>query len=159
MKYDRTRLLGGTLVAAQFGLIALLLLLPADDHWSVSAWLQNAARGVGFVGLGLAVVAALSLGRSLTPMPIPNEHASLRTTGLYSFARHPIYSGLILWAVASSLQSGSLIKLMVGAAFITLMSYKARWEEEKLRQRFVDYADYCRHVGRFFPLVGRHRSE
>ncbi len=46
------------------------------------------------------VVAATALGRGLTAAPLPNSHAELRTGGLYRFVRHPIYSGLLLFAVA-----------------------------------------------------------
>ena len=41
------------------------------------------------------VIGATGLGRGLTATPLPNAHAQLRTGGLYRYARHPIYSGLL----------------------------------------------------------------
>jgi len=47
------------------------------------------------VGLAVMVIGATGLGRGLTATPLPNAHAQLRTGGLYRYARHPIYSGLL----------------------------------------------------------------
>ena len=47
------------------------------------------------VGLAVMVFEAIGLGRGLTATPLPNAHAKLRTGGLYRYAQHPIYSGLL----------------------------------------------------------------
>ena len=92
------------------------------------------AEGAEVVGILLMVVAAASLGRGLTAVPLPNARAVLRTGGLYRFVRHPIYTGLLL---------------------VVLINAKARWEERHLAERFPGYRAYCARTLRFVPGFGR----
>jgi hypothetical protein len=47
-------------------------------------------------GLGLVVVSRLALGRSFTVLPRPRDRSTLRRTGIYARARHPVYGGLLV---------------------------------------------------------------
>jgi len=88
------------LVAGQFVLIGILVLLPGRHDLPVAAALKVACSIGTVVGLAVIVIGATGLGRGLTATPLPNGHAQRRTGGLYRYARHPIYSGLLL-AMAS----------------------------------------------------------
>lgn len=98
------------------------------------------------------VIGAAGLGRGLTATPLPNAHAQLRTGGLYRYARHPIYSGLLLILASITVASGSGLRLITLAALVLLLNVKARWEEARLAQRFEGYPDYAAHTPRFVPL-------
>ena len=104
------------------------------------------------VGLAVMVIAATGLGRGLTATPLPNAHATLRTGGLYRFARHPIYSGLLLMMASITLASGSGFRLLTLGMLVVLLTVKARWEEARLAQRFEGYADYAARTPRFIPV-------
>jgi protein-S-isoprenylcysteine O-methyltransferase Ste14 len=100
------------LVAGQFVLIGILVLLPGRHDWPVPAALKAACSIASFVGLAVMVIGATALGRGLTATPLPNAHAKLRTGGLYRYARHPIYSGLLLTMASITMASGSVSRLL-----------------------------------------------
>jgi protein-S-isoprenylcysteine O-methyltransferase Ste14 len=137
------------LVAAQFVLLVLLVVVPRRGGWPVPVALAVGCGVLVAVGLVLMVVAGTALGRGLTATPLPNVHAQLRTGGLYRYARHPIYSGLLLAAVAFTVGTGSVSRLVVLVLLVLLLNVKARWEEIRLAQRFAGYAAYAARTPRF----------
>jgi len=143
------------LVAGQFALIGILLLLPGRHDWPVPTALKVACSIATVVGLAVMVVGATGLGRGLTATPLPNAHAKLRTGGLYRYARHPIYSGLLLTMASITVASGSRHRLLALGVLVLLLTAKARWEETRLIQRFAGYADYAARTPRFVPRLRR----
>ncbi|HMO11995.1 MAG TPA: hypothetical protein PKB06_10965, partial [Actinotalea sp.] len=59
------------LVAVQFVLIALALVLPGGQQWPTPGWLRAAAVAAVVVGVAIMLVAGTALGRGLTAVPIP----------------------------------------------------------------------------------------
>lgn len=154
----RDRRIAWLLVLVQFILIALIVLLPDSSTWTLPAFIAGAAHVAEWVGICAMVVAAFALGRGLTAAPLPNAHAALHTGGLYRFVRHPIYSGLLLFAVARTVGSGSLWTGLACVALVVLMNAKARWEEQHLVKRFPGYVAYAVRTSRFIPGWPRKRS-
>jgi protein-S-isoprenylcysteine O-methyltransferase Ste14 len=150
--------LGWTFVGLQVVLLGGLVLLPGSDDWTNPSPAKTAARIVSLAGLMLAAAAALRLGSALTATPVPKSHAMLRTSGLYRFARHPIYSGVLLFVIGSVISSRSFWKLALGVATIVFFNLKARWEESRLRETYPDYTAYAQRTGRFFPRPRRPMS-
>jgi len=107
------------------------------------------------VGLAVMVFDATGLGRGLTATPLPNAHAKLRTGGLYRYARHPIYSGLLLTMASITMASGSVSRLLTLGVLVLLLTVKARWEETRLMRRIEGYADYAARTPRFVPRLRR----
>ncbi len=145
---------GWLFVAVQAVLVGALVVLPGRSDWPTPTWV--AALGSGFVlaGLAFAGVAALRLGRSLTPTPVPRDDGVLATTGLYRFVRHPIYTGVLAVVVGLTVSSGSLISLAVGVTTVAFFDRKARWEEARLSERYDGYAAYASVTPRFVPRLG-----
>ena len=146
-----TRTTGWAFVAVQVLLLGALILLPGRDDFTLPAWLLTTLDILFWVGLVLVLLAAAFLGRSLTASPVPLDGAKLRTTGPYRWARHPIYSGVILVVIALAGRSGSYLSLAIGIATLAFFVVKSNWEEERLSERFSDYRDYAARTGRFFP--------
>ena len=96
-------------------------------------------------------MASLSLGRSLTPTPVPVNYGALKTGGLYRFVRHPIYTGVLAIVVGLTLRSGSWISLVVAAVTVVFFTVKARWEEGQLMERYSGYAVYAAQTPRYVP--------
>ena len=140
------------LVAGQFVLIGILVLLPGRHDWPMPAALKVACSIATVVGLAVMVIGATGLGRGLTATPLPNAHAQLRTGGLYRYARHPIYSGLLLTMASITAASGSGFRLLTLGVLVLLLTVKARWEERRLIQRFEGYTDYAARTPRFIPF-------
>ena len=140
------------LVAGQFALIGILVLLPGRHDWPVPAALVVACAVATVAGLLVMVIGAMGLGRGLTATPLPNAHAQLRTGGLYRYARHPIYSGLLLTMTSITVASGSVFRLLTLGVLVLLITVKARWEEKRLTRRFEGYASYAARTPRFVPV-------
>ncbi len=147
------RLAGWLFVAAQAVLLVALVVLPRADHWPVPTWLNVIGYGLMAVGFALVVVAGLRLGPSLTPTPVPTEHGRLTTTGLYRISRHPIYTGVLAIVAGITVRSASYAVAAVGLLTVAFFTVKARWEEDRLRERYADYDAYAAATGRFLPRL------
>jgi protein-S-isoprenylcysteine O-methyltransferase Ste14 len=137
-------------------LIVLLLLrthvfrghAPTKD-----AWLQGIGLAIFLLGLALAVWARVYLG-SNWGMPMSKKvDPEIVTTGPYSVIRHPIYSGIILAMVGTTVAVSLywLVAVVVlGAYFI----YSAVMEERYMTELFpAAYADYKRSTKMLVPFI------
>lgn len=138
-------------VTAQFGLIALVVVLPGADHWPVPGWLRWLCLAGVVVGVAVMLLGGTELGRGLTAVPLPNRHAALRTGGLYRIVRHPIYTGLLLTVGSFTVASGSAWRAAAFVALVALITVKARWEEVRLARQFAAYPAYAAQTPRFVP--------
>jgi protein-S-isoprenylcysteine O-methyltransferase Ste14 len=151
------RAVGWAFVGAQAALLVTLAILPSADHYPVPDGLRVAMDVMFWCGVAVAVVAGGFLGRALTATPVPNAHATLRTTGPYRFVRHPIYTGVVIIVVAMATRSGNAVSVLVAGVTIGFFHWKASWEERRLRDRFEGYARYAASTPRFLPRL-RSRS-
>ncbi|NNF53758.1 MAG: isoprenylcysteine carboxylmethyltransferase family protein [Acidimicrobiales bacterium] len=143
---------GWAFVAMQVALLALVIFLPTGTDWERTPSVQAVGLFLNVAGLALLALGALGLGRSLTPTPVPVESGELKTTGLYSRMRHPIYSGVILLAIGIAGASGSILRVLATLALIGFFYLKARWEEDRLVKKFGrEYEAYAARVNRFLP--------
>ena len=148
---------GNLLVLGQFILLGLLIFYPANSmNYGPFALVVTIAIAVllamGLVILGLSF---LALGKSLTAHPIPAKQGELVTDGLYRFARHPIYTGVLAIGLAMTLSGGLFPHGLFFIALVVLLNYKASFEEQLLRARYADYASYAEKTGRFLPKLKR----
>jgi protein-S-isoprenylcysteine O-methyltransferase Ste14 len=105
------------------------------------------------VGVGLAIVARLHLGRNWG-MPVSHkENPELVTTGPYAFVRHPIYGGMLIAMLGSALGESVfwiLPLILFGAYFI----YSARREEKLMSEQFPQqYPAYIARTKMLLPLL------
>lgn len=138
-------------MAAQITLLVALVTVPQGPGWPVGvlAWVVGGMVSVG--DLIVMIVAGFGLGRGLTPSPLPNAAAQLRTGGLYAWVRHPIYSGLLLLGAGIVAVSGSVARAGVFVLLVVLLTAKARW----LAERFPGYRAYAAVTPRFVPDLRR----
>ena len=104
-------------------------------------------------GLALAVWARVNLGRNWG-MPMSRKaEPELVTTGPYRVVRHPIYSGLLLAMIGTSLLRslvGLALVVAVGAFFV----FSARVEERNLTETFPStYPDYMSGTKMLIPFL------
>ncbi|MCX7600493.1 MAG: isoprenylcysteine carboxylmethyltransferase family protein [Meiothermus sp.] len=140
-------------VVGQFGLLGLLGLALWLTPASSPPWLGGLGRGLAWVGLGLLLLAAWQLGRNLTALPQPRPGGYLVREGLYRLVRHPIYCGLLLWAIGSSLAHLNPWTLFLSGLLFALLDRKAALEERFLASRYPEYKDYQRRVKKLIPWV------
>lgn len=145
-------------VAGQAVLLGVLILLPGSDAWPRPTIITSVASLLFFGGLALIAVAALRLGRALTPTPVPTPAGDLITRGLYRFMRHPIYTGVLLTVTGITLRSGSWPHAVVAIVTFVFFDRKAAWEEARLAERFPGYDAYAAITPKFLPALRRRHS-
>lgn len=151
------RLKGYLFVAAQFAVLTAIVVAPAGDlPWRGNPVTEFFGQVLVLGGLGIVVWAGISLGRSLTAHPMPNSRSTLQTDGPYRIARHPIYSGLLAFAIGAAIAGASWLHIAAALALTGVLTAKARFEEGFLLERYGDgYKKYSRTVGRFWPWPSR----
>lgn len=145
---------GGWWVVAQVPVILAAIAVPllrGADTFDVANAIQLAGAALTVLGIALALAGLVALGRALTPFPRPAANARLRQSGVYAWARHPIYGGLILasfgWSLAWQSPSGLLASVVV----LLFFDRKSAFEERLLRARFAEYDAYARRVRKLVP--------
>ncbi|MGH8944681.1 MAG: methyltransferase family protein, partial [Acidimicrobiia bacterium] len=154
---DATPFLGKALVTVQMIWIVVVALaiawdgsLPEDDVGPT----RLVGLALAVVGATLAFVASRRLGPGLTPIPEPREGVHLVETGPYSLVRHPIYGGVTLFVLGTSIifdsLAGSLLAIGLGLFFYL----KSEYEERRLLLRYPGYHAYKQRVRRrLIPFV------
>jgi protein-S-isoprenylcysteine O-methyltransferase Ste14 len=155
-RWSEFRAQGGLWVAAQFALMAgitVAWLLPPEWPDSVRRPLNVLGIVLALVGVGLAVWAYRSLGRSFTTYTTPPAGGERVEAGPYRLARHPMYGGGILLFAGISL-AFSITALVLTIGLAVLWRAKSAVEERELVARFPGYDAYrLRTPHRFLPFV------
>jgi protein-S-isoprenylcysteine O-methyltransferase Ste14 len=149
----RTRRIGWALVAIQAVLLVLFVILPKRRSLFAPPDVLDVLGIILMIaGLAVVLIALLSLGAALTPTPVPQESAALRTGGIYALVRHPVYSGILVAALGFTLAVGSIWQVVLWAMLVVFFYGKAFWEDRLLAERHeVAWFDYADHVGGFIP--------
>lgn len=100
------------------------------------------AQGLFVIGVLLACVALLSLGRSFSILPAVRTVA---TSGPYRWVRHPAYLGESIMALGCFAASPSWKGGLLLALVVPFVVWRIRAEEELLSQS-SDYIDYAHQV-------------
>ena len=78
----------------------------------------------------------------------------LKTQGVFSKVRHPMYLGTALFFLALALATISLVSVLIFFLIILGYNHIANYEEERLIERFgEDYVEYRKRVGKWFPSI------
>ena len=121
--------------------------------------LPDGARALGLAlcvaGVALSLWAIATLGRHYDlVLEIHADHQLVRD-GPFAWARHPVYTGLIVHFAGACLATGNLI-LLAGTLFGTIPAFvvRARAEEALLRERFgAEYDRYAKEVRMLAPFL------
>ncbi len=143
------------LVTQQFVLITLLVVIPQGGLWPTGLVAGITAGALLLGGLVVGVVSTIKLGKALTPNPIPRLDGHLETGGIYGLIRHPIYTAVLLAMLGIVVWGSSTWHLVFFLLLVMLLNVKARAEERLLLERYENYRDYARTVGRFVPGLGK----
>jgi protein-S-isoprenylcysteine O-methyltransferase Ste14 len=140
------------------GVILIILLLlrvraPKGHAATNDPWLQGIGLAVFLLGLALAIWARVYLGRNWG-MPMSQKvDPDLVTTGPYSSIRHPIYSGIILAMIGTTI-AVSLYWLVAVVVLGAYFLYSAIVEERLMARLFPDsYPEYKRSTKMLIPFI------
>jgi protein-S-isoprenylcysteine O-methyltransferase Ste14 len=145
-------------VVVQAVLLGILFFGPAhlnpdDSIEAPKVLLLWFGYGIFILGIIIALIAAVNLGKNLTPLPRPKENAELIQRGLYRFVRHPIYFGVIVLSLGWGLMQQSTLVWLYVLMIAIFFDIKSRKEEQWLAERFSTYADYQGRVRKLVPWV------
>jgi len=106
------------------------------------------------LGVGISIWARLSLGANWSGMVTLKQGHELVRKGLYRWIRHPIYTGILLGFIGTAMIK-SHARGWLGFAILLLSFYfKARREENFLRQEFGEgFEEHQRRTGMFLPKL------
>lgn len=148
---------GAWYVVVQAILIGLILFGPQGfllvSSGSLKTVFQSCGISIGLLACLMVVIAAINLGKNLTPLPCPRDHAQLVQTGLYGYVRHPMYFGVLLAALAWFCIFPGVYVLAYVICLFLLFDLKARREEVWLVERFPEYTEYQTRVKRLIPGI------
>jgi protein-S-isoprenylcysteine O-methyltransferase Ste14 len=135
-------------------LVVQTLFLDIFPLSSQPSLLRLLGTTIYFVGLAIAVVGRLHLGRNwanLEDYQVLSEQA-LVTSGIYKYIRHPIYTGDMLLLLGLELALNSWLVLGV-VLVVAVVVKQALAEETLLSAMFPNYEDYRRRTKMFIPGV------
>jgi protein-S-isoprenylcysteine O-methyltransferase Ste14 len=136
-----------------------LILMPLDAvrfRWSrMPVWLQPVGAIIMLLSFYVFFLAYRE-NSYLSPMVRIQSDRGQRviSTGPYSYVRHPMYSGVVLLTVGTSLLLGSWYGLAVGMVIVVMVAIRAVFEERMLRAELKGYEGYMARVKfRLIPHV------
>ena len=145
-----------------------LVLAPLAPIATLNGWTGGAlvvtndvihALGAIFAVAGIAgaLLAQLAMGDSWRVGVDESETTELVTTGLFAWARNPIFSFVLLSLAGLLLLVPNPIALVCGVLIVAGTELQVRAVEEPYLERThgEDYVSYAARVGRFIPGVGR----
>jgi len=106
------------------------------------------SQGIQGVGVMLILISLIALGRSFGLIP---ANRGVKTHSLYSWVRHPLYTGEILFYLGFLLGNVTVFNFVVFACIVLGLGLRAS-AEERLLKNDGHYSQYLKEVRfRFFP--------
>ena len=73
---------------------------------------------------------------------LESYEGDLITKGIYSWFRHPMYLGFILWLIGFPIIFGAVFSSLLALIFIVNILFWRNLEEKELDKRFSSYSEY-----------------
>ena len=106
------------------------------------------------VGMTIALVAVFTLRRFYLSTLVIIEDHQLIAHGIYRFARHPIYFGVLIGIMGVPVYAPSLYGFLVLSLLIPIFLNRIRMEEELLTEEFGDaYRTYKETTRKLVPFL------
>lgn len=145
-------------------IVAMFVLFPPPNHFFASDALEAIrhplAIAIALLGLGTR---AIVIGYAYIKRGGMNKQVyadKLVTEGMFKLSRNPLYVGNMLICAGIFLMHGAW-PVVVGWTLFYYFIYECiiRAEEAYLANKFgEDYAQYCREVPRWLPVISRFKS-
>ncbi|MGA7876414.1 MAG: isoprenylcysteine carboxylmethyltransferase family protein [Desulfoferrobacter sp.] len=136
-----------------------LILMPLNAvrfHWSqMPSVLKTLGALVLLISMYISFLTLRENPYSSAVVRVQKERGqTVISTGPYSYVRHPMYTGVILFFLGTSLLLGSWFGVLCALAFALLFAIRAVLEERVLRKELEGYDAYMARVKyRFFPSI------
>ncbi|XP_047317990.1 protein-S-isoprenylcysteine O-methyltransferase B-like [Impatiens glandulifera] len=145
------------LMAMLFSLVEYFLELyffpGLKDNW----WISYLGLVMVIIGEIIRKLAILTAGQSFTHLirVLHDRRHEFVTHGIYSFVRHPGYSGFLVWSVGTQVMMCSPVSTVAFAVVVwNFFAKRIPYEERFLRQFFgQEYVEYAHTVPSGIPFV------
>ena len=117
---------------------------------NTSDWSVLVGSILAILGALVMITAQIQMGRAWRIGIRPSDAPQLINTGLYRFSRNPIYLGMALLGLGTSIPSGLWWAWVAFLAFLIATDMHIQHEEAHLRENFGDaFSIYCANVRRW----------
>ena len=149
------KILLSILLLAIFGWLALMGLDIRYGWSTVPVWVQVVGAVVLLLSIWICYLTMLENSFAAPVVKIQDERGQqVITTGPYSYVRHPMYAGAILFFAGTALLLGSWWGMASVLFFAVLLAIRTFIEEGALRTGLRGYDDYAAKVRyRLIPMV------
>ena len=145
-------------VVGFFLLMAFLAMYIAGAAWidrfmfSLPDWLRWVGFGLGLITVVFWTWTQVTLDTQWSAQLQLTKDHHLITIGPYAWMRHPLYAGLLGWALALALLTANWIFVGICVLAFGGLLWRVPKEEQMMIEAFGDeYKAYMRRTGRFFP--------
>jgi protein-S-isoprenylcysteine O-methyltransferase Ste14 len=139
-----------TLLFSRWMRIGLLRVrfLPSDP------WIAYLGIALSFLGAGISIWARYCIGEYWSARVTLKEDHRLIRSGPYAYVRHPIYTGMLIACIGTSLVVGEWRGVLAVGLLLAAHSRKAMREEAMLTREFGEqYTSYRQSTGFLFPRL------
>jgi protein-S-isoprenylcysteine O-methyltransferase Ste14 len=106
------------------------------------------------IGLIIAIVARYSLSDNWSKDVVLKKNHTLITKGIYTYIRHPIYSGYLLMGLGTVIFIGTFGVMALYSILAIFLLIKLEKEEDLLRNHFgKEYKDYQKVSKKLIPFI------
>jgi protein-S-isoprenylcysteine O-methyltransferase Ste14 len=150
------KLLFPLLLVFPFAWMIFMSLDAARFRWSpLPIWLQVAGAVILLCSFYLIFIAFRENSYASSVVRIQEDRGQrVISTGPYRHVRHPMYSGIVIFAIGTPLLLGSWYGVLGGLIFVAILARRAVLEERTLREELPGYADYMAQVKyRLIPYI------
>jgi protein-S-isoprenylcysteine O-methyltransferase Ste14 len=122
--------------------------------WPQGYWPFWLGAAITVAGLLFAVWAREHLGRNWSRSVTIKQDHELITTGPYSVARHPIYTGILTGFLGMAIAISQVRGFLAFVLIFLVFWFKFRMEEKWMRTQFGEtYAAYARKTAALVPYI------
>ncbi|AWB32889.1 methyltransferase family protein [Orrella marina] len=144
--------MGYLLVIMQFGILVLLAVWAVRQDFASLTQATPIVLLAGAVVMGVWAVTVNRPGNfNITPDPKPGSE--LVTAGPYRWIRHPMYTSVLLFALACVTVIGHPLAWIAWVILLAVLWGKARMEEQYLLDTHEAYQIYMVGKRRFIPWI------
>jgi protein-S-isoprenylcysteine O-methyltransferase Ste14 len=105
-------------------------------------------------GLIIAIIARRTLARNWSPTIDLKKGHSLITTGIYSYIRHPIYTGVLSMILATLFTFQSIMEILICIALAFMFMFRIKKEEDLMTKTFPkEYPAYKKRTKTLIPFI------